>query len=295
MPLHRPVMSEEVVAFLAIRQNMTYVDCTFGAGGHTEAILKKNGPRGRVVALDIDPGAAIRAEVLAQKYKKRFEFVPANFAQLSDTLRDVNITNLGGVLYDLGYSTDFLQVGGSGLSFQVEDEPLDMRYTGVGRTAADILNRGKEKEIADILYMYGEERYSRRIARRIVEMRKAQPFGHVHDLVHAIRTSVPRAYRFGRINCATRSFQALRIAVNDELDNLSRSLESISQWCVPGTRIVVISFHSLEDRIVKIIFKKLAKEKKALLLTKKPLTPSDEEVESNPSSRSAKLRAIECL
>ncbi len=291
MPLHRPVMVEQTLHWLDVRSQATYIDCTFGSGGHARAILEK--ADSRVIAIDCDPGARDRAEPLKKDFGKRFCFYEGNFADIGQLFESEPLADLRGILYDLGYSTDFLQTGGCGLSFQMEEEPLDMRYSPGGTAAADILNSYSEREIERVLRVYGEERYARRIARRVVAVRERAPLARVGDFVRVIREAVPSSYRHGRINCATRSFQALRIAANNELENLSHSLASLPDLVALGVRVVVISFHSLEDRIVKNQFRTWSLQKRGLILTKKPIIPTAEEVRDNPASRSAKLRAFE--
>ncbi|MBI4239655.1 16S rRNA (cytosine(1402)-N(4))-methyltransferase RsmH [Candidatus Uhrbacteria bacterium] len=293
MTVHRPVMLEEAIGYLNVRSNHNYIDCTFGGGGHTQAMLERNGPKGKVIAFELNTSAIQQAKDLQKKYNKRLIIINDNFRNILKT--ESYKLQASGILYDLGFSTDELKGSGRGFSFQV-DEPLDMRFSLESElTAADIVQTWKEKELADLIYTYGEEKYSRRIAKNIVAARHKEPIQTTLQLVAIIERSVPPFYRHKKIHCSTRTFQALRIAVNDELESLNISLEKSISLLKQGGRVVVISFHSLEDRIVKHFFKELVKTKKAIPLTKKPQTPTQKEIEINPAARSAKLRAIEIL
>lgn len=283
-------MKDEAVEYLNVLSNHHYVDCTLGGGGHTEAILEKNGPTGCVIAFELDSETIKRTKKRLKRFGKRLIVINDNFRNLQQVIS----TKLqpSGILYDLGTSMDLLKSSGRGFSFLL-DEPLDMRFSDdTERTAAEIVNRWSEKEIADVIYQYGEERLSRRIAKLIVDERRKQRIATTKELVAIIERAFPPRLRHGRIHCATRTFQALRIAVNDELKNLQESLEKAVEIIHEG-RIVVISFHSLEDRIVKQFFKINKLKGIGKILTKKPLTPSEEEIRENPPSRSAKLRALE--
>ncbi len=274
---HVPVMQEEVIVALEPKAGDVVLDATYGAGGHSAALRKA--AKVRLVALDADPAAGAD--------------LTANFADLKHVLKSVDIGHIDKVLFDLGWNMNQLS-SGRGFSF-LRDEPLNMSYgpsPRSGFTAAQILNTFSESAIADILFGYGEERYARRIASNIVRHRQLAPFVTTFELVEAVRDSVPPSYRHGRLNPATRTFQALRIAVNDELGVLKAGLQSAWDILTPGGRIVVISFHSVEDRLVKNLFKKFASPG-GTLLYKKPLVASRAEVSANPKSRSAKLRAIQ--
>jgi len=272
-------MAAEALSALAVKDGEVVVDATYGRGGHSAALRKA--AKIKLIALDADPAAGV---------------IEANFGDLKKVLakslpagRQVNK-----VLFDLGWNMTQLQ-SGRGFSF-MRDEPLNMSYAASPRsgfTAAEALNFWSEETLADVLFGYGEERYARRIAKAIVVRRKVQPFATTNELVEVVRDAVPAAYRRGRINPATKTFQALRIAVNDELGCLKQGLSSAWEALTPGGRIAVITFHSIEDRIVKRYFASLAKEGAGKLLYKKPLAPSAAEIKSNPASRSAKLRAIE--
>lgn len=291
MILHKSVLLAEAIEYLNVLSNHHYIDCTLGGGGHTEAILERNGPDGCVIAFDLDAETIDRTKKRLKRFGKRLIVIHDSFRNIH-RVAECGLP-IAGALYDLGTSMDLLKSSGRGFSF-LTDEPLDMRFSDEGDlTAADIVNGWKEKELADMIFRYGEERWSRRIAHRIVEYRIKNRIQTTKELVEIIEGAIPGKYRHGRIHCATRTFQALRIAVNDELNALEDSLEKATR-IVDGTgRIVVISFHSLEDRIVKQFFKKIHIQKIGKILTKKPIIPSEEEREENPASRSAKLRALE--
>ena len=281
-PAHVSVLAREAVDALAIRTAGIYVDATFGAGGHSAMILDALGAAGRLVALDADPSAGARALP-----DPRFTLVHANFRDLADTLDGLGIPAVDGVLFDLGVSSMQFDEGERGFSFRAH-APLDMRLDPTqGESAAEWLRLHDEREIADAIYQYGEERASRRIARAIVARRdEGRPVEDTADLA----ALVARVVRGGRIHPATRTFQALRIAVNDELGALRAGLDAALERTVPGGRIAAISFHSLEDRIVKHTFRD---DPRAHALTRKPVLPGGEELASNPRSRSAKLRVAE--
>jgi len=284
-PTHVPVLAREVVELLAIRPDGVYVDATFGAGGHARLILEKLGPSGRLVAFDADPSARERA-----LDDPRFTLVHANFRELDDRLDVLGVAEMDGVLFDLGVSSMQLDVGERGFSFRA-GAALDMRMDPTrGESAADLLATRGEHEIADLIYRYGEERHSRRIARAIVALREAgTPVRDTVDLANVVARAV-RAPAHQRIHPATRTFQALRIAVNDELGALRDGLDSaIARTALHG-RIAVISFHSLEDRIVKHAFREDARIR---VLTRKPVVAGDAETRDNPRARSAKLRVAE--
>ena len=291
MILHKSVLLAEAIEYLNVLSNHHYVDCTLGGGGHTEAILERNGPDGCVIAFDLDSETIDRTKKRLKRFGKRLIVINDSFRNIA-RVADYKLS-IAGALYDLGTSMDLLKASGRGFSF-LTDEPLDLRFSVTGNlTAADIVNSWKEKELADMIFRYGEERWSRRIARRIGEYRGKNEIQTTKELVEIIEGAIPGKYRHGRIHCATRTFQALRIAVNDELGALEESLNEAVRIVDAAGRIVVISFHSLEDRIVKQFFKKNKLQGIGKILTKKPIVPSEEEQEENPASRSAKLRALE--
>ncbi|HEY9621662.1 MAG TPA: 16S rRNA (cytosine(1402)-N(4))-methyltransferase RsmH [Crinalium sp.] len=279
--VHIPVLSQEVLQGLVIRPGGRYLDATVGGGGHSRLILAA-APDVSLVAIDQDEQAIAAAKLKLSEYSDRVQFWRGNFS----AYKSAGAT-FDGILADLGVSSVQFDIPERGFSFR-HTAPLDMRMNRQQPlTAADIINFWEEAKLADIFFTYGEERLSRRIARRIVEKR---PFQTTTELADTIFHSVPRAYRYGRIHPATRVFQALRIVVNQELSVLETLLKEAPTWLTPGGRLVIISFHSLEDRIVKHAFR----ESPALtVITKKPIQPTDEEIEGNPRSRSAKLRVAE--
>jgi 16S rRNA (cytosine1402-N4)-methyltransferase len=287
-------MTREVLAFLRPEKGGVFVDCTVGMGGHALAMLKAGATR--VIGLDRDPAAlAIAGETLSA-YGDRVELVHSDYRAISSVLDARGIERVDGALADLGMSTYQLETGGRGFSFQ-RDDPLDMRMdTTSGPTAADLLKDASESEIADAIYQFGEERFSRRIARSIVQARESNPLQTTTQLAAAVRRAIPRR-GFTRIDPATRTFQAIRIWVNRELENIDEFLDLVLRRLKTGARLVVITFHSLEDRIVKHTLRALGQREGARVrvLTKKPVTPEPDEVDRNPRARSAKLRAAECV
>lgn len=294
---HVPVLSREVVAWLVRQPGGTYLDCTVGQGGHAALILERSRPNGILIGIDRDPDAIAATGERLARFASRMHLEQGNFSALKQHLRSVGVAEVDGVIFDLGVSSAQLDRPERGLSF-LSNGPLDMRMDQrAGRTAADLVAQLPERELADLIYQYGEERYSRRIARSIVAARKANPLRTTFDLVSVISGSVPAAYRHGRIHCATRTFQALRIAVNQELDVIEGALRDAADVLAPGGRLCVIAFHSLEDRIAKQTIRSLSRGPEACLkvLTKKPYIPSEEERRDNPRARSAKLRVAERL
>jgi 16S rRNA (cytosine1402-N4)-methyltransferase len=279
---HIPVLATEIIAGLQVRPSGYYLDATTGGGGHSELILQAAADV-RLVAIDRDPAALQASQIRLADYGDRVTFWHGNYADYSPTQL------FDGIIADLGVSSVHLDEAERGFSFRNE-APLDMRMdSSQSLTAAEIINYWDEAEIANIFYRYGEERLSRQIARRIVEKR---PIATTTALAEVISYAVPKSYRYGRIHPATRSFQGLRIAVNDELGSLEKFLAVTPKWLAPGGRIGIISFHSLEDRMVKHTWR----ENKALqVVTKKPIIAGDEEVAGNPRARSAKLRWVEKL
>ena len=288
-------MVEESLAWLspAGKGEPVFVDATFGAGGHSRAILERL-PRSRIIAIDADPQAIERARSLAREFGARVTPLHANFAALGDALDSLSVAEVDGVLYDLGLSSLQLRENTRGFSF-AQLEPLDMRLDPAADipTAADLLATLGETEIAAILYEYGDERNSRRIARQIASRRERAPLRTSDELVNAVLAAQPRGRKRTRLHPATRTFQALRMAVNDEPGNLQRSLVTALARLRSGGRAVVISFHSGEDRIVKRAFAGAERASDARVLTRKPIRPSAAEVAANPRSRSARLRAAE--
>jgi len=289
---HVPVLTAEALQYLQPGRGGLFVDCTIGLGGHTRALLE--GGATRVIGLDRDPAALTAAGAALASWGDKVELVHADFRMLDAILDARGIQVVDGALADLGVSSLQLDGPNRGFSFQ-RDEPLDMRMdTTMGETAADIVSRSTEQELADAIYKYGEERFSRRVARAIVVARRAEPIATTGRLAAIVRRAVPRR-GYQRIDPATRTFQALRIWLNRELEGLDRFLEAAARRLRRGARLVVITFHSLEDRIVKHTLRALAAGADASLavLTKKPVVPGASEVEHNPRARSAKLRAAE--
>jgi len=288
---HEPVMVAEVLDVLAPSRGGLFVDCTVGLGGHSRALLEAGADR--VLALDRDPSAlAIAREALAA-FGERVELVHADYRELDRVLGERGIDGVSGALADLGVSSMQLDEEGRGFSFR-RDEPLDMRMDRTqGPSAADLLRDVAEGELADVIYQFGEERHSRRVARAIVRARAETPIDTTGRLAAIVRRAVPH-HGYQRIDPATRTFQALRIWVNRELDGLDAFLERAARRLLAGARLAVITFHSLEDRIVKHTFRAIAKADEQLgIVTRRPLSAADTEVERNPRARSAKLRAIE--
>lgn len=283
--------------WLACRPGGRYVDCTLGYAGHGVLLLDRSAPDGLLIGMDRDEAALRAARDRLQVYGNRARLIHGNFRDMKSHLQSIGVEEVDGVVFDLGVSSVQLDEPGRGFSF-LASGPLDMRMDRqAGFTAADLVNELPEGELADVIYRYGEERYSRRIARAIVRARSVQPLATTLELADVIRGSVPPPYRHGRIHCATRTFQALRIAVNQELDVLEGAFRDAVDVLAPGGRLCVISFHSLEDRIAKQTLRALAQGPDARLsiLTKKPLVPSEPERQGNPRARSAKLRVAERL
>ena len=292
MTSHVPVLTAEVLHHLQPERGGVFVDCTVGLGGHARVLLSAGATR--IVGLDRDREALDHARETLAPWAGRFDLVHADYRAIASVLDGLNLPLVDGALADLGVSSMQFDTPGRGFSFQ-RDEPLDMRMDrSGGATAADLVMRSSERELADAIFQYGEERFSRRIARAIVEVRGERPIETTGQLAAIVRRAIPRR-GFMRIDPATRTFQAFRIWVNRELEGLGGFLEAIADRLRSGARLVVISFHSLEDRIVKQTFRALAQRDAATVrvLTKKPMVATDEEVQRNPRARSAKLRAVE--
>ncbi len=289
MSLHTSVLVKESLSFLNLTPGMTVVDGTLGGGGHTRLLAESVGPRGKVVAIDRDPSAIERgAKELANL---PIRFAQANFCNLPEVLDAVEVESIDGMLLDVGISSDQLADRERGFSFD-SDGPLDLRFDPTeGEPAWRLINRLRPETLADIIYEFGEERHSRRIARRIAQARERQPIESAKEFAKLVVSAIPRqATNKKRIHPATRTFQALRIAVNEELKSLQIALERIPSRLKPGGRLVVISFHSLEDRLVKTAFRS---PQTWNCLTKSPVEAAPDEVAMNRRSRSARLRAAE--
>lgn len=306
--LHEPVLLEKVLDYLDPQPNQNFIDCTLGGGGHAEAILEEIKPRGKLLGIEWDPNTLKLTQEILKKFQDRLVLINDNFKNLNKIVNVQKFLDpINGVLFDLGLSSWQLQDPSKGFSFRL-DSPLDMRFNPESSTltAADILNKWPQENLTQILKEYGEERLARRIAKKIIEVRQKQKFKKTSDLVQIVLSIYPNyPKRNFRIHPATKTFQALRIAVNKELDNLKEALPQALKILKPGGRLAIISFHSLEDRIVKQFFLRESKDclcpsqipkcvcqHKAQLeiLTPKPLRPSLVEIERNPRSRSAKLR-----
>ena len=290
--VHTSVLLREAVDALQPGSGGIYVDGTLGGGGHTAALLEASAPAGKVISFDVDTAALQAARERFANEGERWQGIEENFRHLVKGLREHGIDRVDGILLDLGYSSDQLADASKGISFQA-DGPLDMRLGARSNddalTAAEIVNTWTERDIEKLIREFGEERFSGRIAKAIVEARKRERFTTTTQLRDLIAAAVPSGYEKGRIHPATRTFQALRIVVNDELEALKNVLTEARQVLAPHGRIAVIAFHSLEDRVVKQAFKGPGYH----ALTKRPMTPTDEELSINPRSRSAKLRVAE--
>lgn len=287
---HIPVLVEEVIAFLRCEPGRTYVDATLGGGGHASEILRRTAPDGVVIGMEWDEDALFEARNRLMPFGNRVKIFRENFIHLPDL---VKAESADGILLDLGLSSIQLEKGERGFSFKGEG-PLDMRMDErTNESAADLVNYLSSEELEYTLYHYGEERWAKRIARAIVQGREREPIGTTQALRKIVHGAIPRRFHSRRIDPATRTFQALRIRVNDELENLKKILETGWKILKKGGRMCIISFHSLEDRMVKETFRSLEKEGEIRILTKKPVTPSEEEQRGNPRSRSAKLRCAE--
>jgi 16S rRNA (cytosine1402-N4)-methyltransferase len=307
---HVPVMVKEVIDYLNCSSGKAYVDGTLGGGGHAQAILDAIGAEGCLVGIDRDPDAIAYAGESFHRYKPNVQIFHDNYTNLPQILSRLHIAGVDGILLDLGLSLYQLEGSGRGFSF-MREEPLDMRMNPEqGRTAEAIVNRLSEKELADIIGRYGEESWAFRIAKSIVAARRQQAIRSSLQLAEVVKKAIPARHRKWRIHPATRTFQAIRIAVNQELEALERFLDEAVNFLNPGGRLCILSFHSLEDRIVKERFKALArgcncpphfprcvcgKTPQVSILTKKPVRPGQAEVQANPMARSARLRAAERL
>lgn len=307
---HVSVLPEEAVRYLVPKAGGVYVDGTLGGGGHAKKILEASAPDGIVFGLDRDREALTAATERLRSFGGRFQAIHTNFAEVEKALAQIRIAEIDGMLLDLGVSSYQLDEQARGFSFQ-QDAPLDMRMdTSSGETAADLVNSRSEGELSRIIREYGEERWAVRVAKHIVQARERAPIETTLQLVDVIKGSIPRAKWEDRLHPATRTFQALRIAVNRELESLEKGLEAGIRLLRRGGRMVVISFHSLEDRIVKNTFRDLAKGcicprltpicvcgkvPEVKIVTGRPILPDMEEIRDNPRSRSAKMRVAEKL
>lgn len=294
--IHETVLLKETVDGLNLKKGDIVFDGTLGGGGHSEYVAKTFGKDVKIVAVDRDREALNRAEARLKTAGANYSLVLSDYRQITEVLDSQKIEKVQGIILDLGLSSNQLDESGRGFSFK-NDEPLFMTFAEPKDkplvTAQTVLNSWGEETLADIIYGYADERYARRIAKKIVEAREEKEIKTTNDLLEIISEAVPAVYRRGKIHFATKTFQAIRIAVNDELGALREGLEKGFAKLSSGGRMSVISFHSGEDRIVKNYFRDKAKEKKAILINKKPIVASSEEISKNPRSRSAKLRIIE--
>ena len=287
---HVPVLVEEVMSFLRCEPGRTYVDATLGGGGHASEILQRTAPDGVAIGMEWDEDALFEARKVLMPFGDRVKIFRENFIRLPDLMK---AESADGILLDLGLSSMQLDKEGRGFSFR-GDSPLDMRMDQrTAQTAADLVNRLSSEDLKYIISHYGEERWAKRIVKAIVQEREREPIRTTQALRKVVYRAIPKRFHSRRIDPATRTFQALRIKVNEELENLGKILDTGWKILKKGGRICVISFHSLEDRMVKETFRTLEKEGEMRILTKKPVTPSEEERKRNPRSRSAKLRCAE--
>ena len=293
---HRAVLLHEAVNYLELKSDDVVVDATLGGAGHAREITSHLGAAATFIGFDLDHDAITRAEEALKSAPCKVELIEMNFREMGNALPARSVREIDKALFDLGWSSFQLDAG-RGFSFNTND-PLLMTYAAnpvSGLTASQIVNLWTEESLSDVIFGWGEERYARRIARELVERRKKKPFTTARELAEAIAAAVPASYRYGRLHPATKTFQALRIAVNDELGALKAGLDAAWALLKSGGRIAVITFHSIEDRQVKRHFVALEKEGKGKRVTKKPVGPSLEELKVNPRARSAKLRVIEKL
>lgn len=290
--IHRPVLLKEVLHFLALQKDDIFLDATLGLGGHSEAILKHFPHLKLLIGIDWDEDALNLAKKRLALFKNKTRFYLANFKDLDLILDEEGLNGVDGILMDLGLSSYQLDQSGRGFSF-MRDEPLDMRMDRSGTVlASDMINKLPEDRLEELIRLYGEEPWAKKIARQIVKRRSEKPILSTLELVNVVKDAIPKKFHPRKINPATKTFQAIRIAINREFENLTIGLEKSVRALKPGGRILVISFHSLEDRIVKHFFKK---NKELEIITKKPIKPTKEEITENPRARSAKLRVAQKL
>jgi len=289
---HIPVLADEVIKFLDPKKNENFIDCTLGDGGHSAELLRRTAPNGKVLGFDLDSEAVKVARKNLEEFGSRLIVRNESYANLNKAVAEEKFGPADGALMDFGFSSPQLEDRGRGFSFQ-RDEPLDMSYSTAADhlTAAEIVNVWTKDEITRVLAEFGEEHLAERIAAKIVSARHHKHIISTVQLVEVIKAAVPKNYEHGRIHPATRTFQALRIAVNGELDSVNAVLPQALAALKPGGRLVCISFHSLEDRLVKSFFKEMSAKRKIEILTPKPITATEKEIQNNPRSRSAKLRA----
>jgi len=299
--MHVPVLTNEVLEYLSPNPNENFIDGTVGQGGHALTILQKTSPDGKLLGIDKDATQIENAKSEMKYFGHRVVLVHDSYVNVKNIVERVQFGPVSGMLLDLGYSSWHLEDSKKGFSFN-KDEALDMRYDSEilnpksqilnELTAKKIVNEYSESDLKRILEEFGEESFAKRIAKEIITQRKIKKIETTLQLVAVLERAIPRKFHHGKIHCATRTFQALRIAVNDELGSLAKALPLVLSILEPGGRLVIIAFHSLEDRIIKNFFKERAEEGIVKILTKKPIMASDAEVLVNPRARSAKLRAV---
>jgi 16S rRNA (cytosine1402-N4)-methyltransferase len=297
MSVHKSVLLKETIEGLNLKDNFVVVDGTFGGGGHAREILTLY-PNIQVIAIDKDINAVSEGQKGFSSFGKRISFYNDTFANLDKILEKAKVEKVDGILFDLGFSSDQLDNSNRGFSFQKDEDLLmtmKVKPTKDDVTAKEIVNLWREDSIADILYGYGEEKYARRIAKKIAEERDKKEIKTTFDLVNIIEQAVPAKYKNGKIHCATKTFQALRIATNDEIRELGIVLEKSFEYLGKNRRLAIISFHSIEDRIVKNFFRDKKKNGEAILINKKVIVPSADEIKKNRRARSSKLRILEKL
>ncbi len=294
--IHKPVLLEETIEFLDIQSNDIVLDGTLGGGGHSKEICARLDKNGMLIGFDRDNDAVERVKDVLKDFDCKIKLMNENFRNLDKILDTLQIDTVDKILLDLGFSSFQIEESGRGFSFQ-KDEPLLMTLSDKTKegevTAYELINTWTEESIADVIYGFGDERFSRRIAKGIIDVREDQPIESTGELVEIIKNSVPVWYRNSKTHPATKTFQAIRIAVNDEFGALTDGIERAIERLSKDGRLAIISFHSAEDRIVKRAFNNKKKDGIVTVLTKKPIAPSREEVKNNPRSRSAKLRVIE--
>lgn len=293
--MHTPVLLKEVIDGLEIKKGDIVLDGTLGDGGHSVLICDAIGSEGRLIGIDQDEVAIARAKERLKDRACRFDFKKDNFKNLEKVLKEFDVESVDKVFLDLGLRSGHLEESGRGFSFK-KDEPLLMTFNSSPDdntlTAYEIINTWDEDSLLKIIKEYGEERFARNIAKNIVQSRKENLISTTYDLVKIIKESIPNKFQKGRLHFATKTFQALRIAVNDEIEVLKDGLESAVKVLNTGGVLAVITFHSLEDRVVKHFFREKGREEEFINITKKPIVPSDKEIKENPRSRSAKLRIL---
>ena len=292
---HKPVLLQEIISGLEVQGDEVFVDCTLGNAGHTKAILETGVSNLTVIGIDADETATREALIQLAEFRTNHQIhiETTYFDSLEKVLEKHNVPKIDKILFDLGFRSDQVDSAERGFSF-LSEGPLNMSFASNAElTAEEVVNEWQEESLADIIYGFGEEKFARRIAKKIVEEREVAPIKTTIQLAEIIRAAVPAFYRKAKIHPATKTFQAIRITVNKELDRLQTTLPIAFEKLSPGGRIAVISFHSLEDRIVKRFFRERAKEDGAKLLTKRPIIATEEENAANPRARSAKLRILQ--